>query len=89
MIEQAMLIGSRLSMRLERGIYHDRVCLLPNSNVSHLTINGTLAIRRSPRKSEKKPVYVLNISITPDEVDNFLDPAKNIIQLRVSWFEKI
>ncbi|KIM46426.1 hypothetical protein M413DRAFT_441520 [Hebeloma cylindrosporum] len=39
-------------------------------------------IRRSPRKSEKKAVYVLNISITPDEVDNFLDPAKNIIQLR-------
>jgi len=71
-------------MRLERGIYHVRVCLLPNSNVRHLTVNGILAIRRSPRKSEKKPVYVLNISIAPDEVDNFLDPAKNIIQLRVS-----
>jgi len=83
-----MLIGSRLSTRLERGIYHVRVCLLPNSNVLHLTISEILAIRRSPRKSEKKPVYVLNISIAPDEVDNFLDPAKNIILLRVSCFEK-
>ncbi|KDR84002.1 hypothetical protein GALMADRAFT_236565 [Galerina marginata CBS 339.88] len=39
-------------------------------------------IRRSPRKAEKKPVYVLNISIPPEEVDNCLDPSKSVIQLR-------
>ncbi|CAA7260090.1 unnamed protein product [Cyclocybe aegerita] len=39
-------------------------------------------IRRSPRKNEKKPVYVLNLSITPEEVDNCFDPSKSIIQLQ-------
>ncbi|KAF9481858.1 hypothetical protein BDN70DRAFT_930536 [Pholiota conissans] len=39
-------------------------------------------IRRSPRKSEKKPVYVLNISIAPEQVDNCLEPTKSTIQLR-------
>ncbi|KAK0230467.1 hypothetical protein IW262DRAFT_1262967 [Armillaria fumosa] len=32
--------------------------------------------RRSPRKMEKKPVYVLNLSVPPREVDNCLEPAK-------------
>ncbi|KAF8914223.1 hypothetical protein CPB84DRAFT_1758748 [Gymnopilus junonius] len=41
-----------------------------------------LTIRRSPRKSEKKPVYVLNISIAHQEVDNLLDPSKSVVQLR-------
>ncbi|KAF8204753.1 hypothetical protein BJ912DRAFT_939222 [Pholiota molesta] len=35
-----------------------------------------------PRRGEKKPVYVLNISIAPEQVDNLLDPTKSIIQLR-------
>ncbi|KAK0190644.1 hypothetical protein F5146DRAFT_930734 [Armillaria mellea] len=32
--------------------------------------------RRSPRKMEKKPVYVLNLTVPPREVDNCLEPAK-------------
>jgi DNA mismatch repair protein MLH3 len=40
------------------------------------------AIRRSPRKAEKRPVYVLNITLPRAEVDNCLDPAKAMVQLR-------
>ncbi|KAK0243083.1 hypothetical protein EDD85DRAFT_919109 [Armillaria nabsnona] len=32
--------------------------------------------RRSPRKTEKRPVYVLNLTVPPREVDNCLEPAK-------------
>lgn len=32
--------------------------------------------RRSPRKTEKKPVYVLNLTVPPRGVDNCLEPAK-------------
>ncbi|KAF9266346.1 hypothetical protein L218DRAFT_956702 [Marasmius fiardii PR-910] len=37
------------------------------------------ATRRSPRKAEKKVVYVLNLTIPPDKVDNLLEPAKGIL----------
>ncbi|KAL1735871.1 hypothetical protein EV714DRAFT_267417 [Schizophyllum commune] len=33
-------------------------------------------VRRSPRKSEKRPVYVLNITVPSHQVDNCLEPAK-------------
>lgn len=46
------------------------------------------AIRRSPRKNEKKPIYVLNITIAPADVDNCLDPTKSLVQLRVSALQK-
>ncbi|TFK43770.1 hypothetical protein BDQ12DRAFT_731752 [Crucibulum laeve] len=39
-------------------------------------------IRRSPRKAEKKPVYVLNITIPPDEIDNYVEPAKTAVQFQ-------
>ncbi|KAF9057913.1 hypothetical protein BJ165DRAFT_1379790 [Panaeolus papilionaceus] len=39
-------------------------------------------IRRSPRKVEKKPAYVLNISIPADDVDNCVDPTKHIVQIK-------
>ncbi|KAF8213919.1 hypothetical protein K438DRAFT_1802528 [Mycena galopus ATCC 62051] len=39
-------------------------------------------VRRSPRKSEKKPVYVLDLSIPPQQVDNCLEPAKAAVHLR-------
>ncbi|KAH9948429.1 hypothetical protein B0H21DRAFT_244966 [Amylocystis lapponica] len=42
------------------------------------------AARRSPRKSEKRPVYVLNLSIPPRDVDNCLEPAKAAVQLQNS-----
>ncbi|TFK68180.1 hypothetical protein BDN72DRAFT_898304 [Pluteus cervinus] len=34
------------------------------------------SIRRSPRKTEKKPIYVLNLTLPPDQVDNCLEPSK-------------
>ncbi|KAI0660771.1 hypothetical protein C8Q70DRAFT_972342 [Cubamyces menziesii] len=42
------------------------------------------ALRRSPRKTEKKPVYVLNISIPPRFVDNCVEPAKAAVHLQNS-----
>ncbi|KAH8096693.1 hypothetical protein BXZ70DRAFT_895863 [Cristinia sonorae] len=42
------------------------------------------AVRRSPRKTEKKPVYVLNITVPPQQVDNCLEPAKAVVHLRDS-----
>ncbi|KAI0920894.1 hypothetical protein AcV5_001344 [Taiwanofungus camphoratus] len=40
--------------------------------------------RRSPRRMEKKPVYVLNLIIPPQTVDNCLEPAKAAVQLQNS-----
>ncbi|KAI0650516.1 hypothetical protein C8Q79DRAFT_390579 [Trametes meyenii] len=40
--------------------------------------------RRSPRKAEKKPVYVLNLTIPPRFVDNCVEPAKSAVQLQNS-----
>uniref|UniRef100_A0A0W0GAP6 MutL C-terminal dimerisation domain-containing protein n=1 Tax=Moniliophthora roreri TaxID=221103 RepID=A0A0W0GAP6_MONRR len=37
--------------------------------------------RRSPRKAEKKPVYVLNLAIPPDKIDNLLEPAKGAVHI--------
>ncbi|KAL0067684.1 DNA mismatch repair protein [Marasmius tenuissimus] len=42
----------------------------------------TLATRRSPRKAEKKAVYVLNLIVPPDKVDNLFEPKKSVIHLR-------
>ncbi|KDQ64416.1 hypothetical protein JAAARDRAFT_187743 [Jaapia argillacea MUCL 33604] len=39
-------------------------------------------IRRSPRKNEKKPIYVLNLTILTSDVDNCLEPAKATVQLK-------
>ncbi|KAJ8086935.1 DNA mismatch repair protein [Marasmius tenuissimus] len=38
--------------------------------------------RRSPRKAEKKAVYVLNLIVPPDKVDNLFEPKKSVIHLR-------
>ncbi|KAL0949232.1 hypothetical protein HGRIS_009310 [Hohenbuehelia grisea] len=38
-------------------------------------------IRRSPRKSEKKPVYVLNLWIPPRLIDNCMEPSKSQVYL--------
>ncbi|KAJ7639214.1 hypothetical protein FB45DRAFT_904999 [Roridomyces roridus] len=40
------------------------------------------SVRRSPRKAEKKPVYVLNLTVPPQQVDNCLEPAKASVHLR-------
>lgn len=39
--------------------------------------------RMSPRKTEKRSVYVLNLTIPPRFVDNTVDPAKSAVQLQV------
>ncbi|KAI0832649.1 hypothetical protein BC628DRAFT_1441564 [Trametes gibbosa] len=41
-------------------------------------------VRRSPRKTEKKAVYVLNLTISPRFVDNCVEPAKAAVQLQNS-----
>jgi len=33
-------------------------------------------VRRSPRKGEKRPIYALNLTIPPRNIDNCLEPAK-------------
>ncbi|KAJ3981747.1 hypothetical protein F5890DRAFT_1533745 [Lentinula detonsa] len=38
--------------------------------------------RRSPRKIEKKPVYVLNLVVSPKQIDNLLEPAKAVLQFQ-------
>ncbi|KAF8622121.1 hypothetical protein AX15_007254 [Amanita polypyramis BW_CC] len=38
--------------------------------------------RRSPRKSEKRPVYVLNLTLPPETIDNCLEPNKSTIHVR-------
>jgi DNA mismatch repair protein MLH3 len=44
-----------------------------------------LAVRRSPRKAEKKPVYVLNFTIPPRLIDNCLEPTKASVQFQVTF----
>ncbi|KAJ7126385.1 hypothetical protein C8R43DRAFT_1028784 [Mycena crocata] len=39
-------------------------------------------VRRSPRKTEKKPVYVLNLTVPPQQIDNCLEPAKAAVHLQ-------
>ncbi|KAI0353061.1 hypothetical protein OH77DRAFT_1554698 [Trametes cingulata] len=48
------------------------------------THTPSAAVRRSPRKTEKKPVYVLNLTIPPRFVDNCIEPAKAAVQLQNS-----
>ncbi|TFY59415.1 hypothetical protein EVJ58_g5791 [Rhodofomes roseus] len=38
--------------------------------------------RRLPRKPEKKPIYVLNLTVPPRQVDNCLEPAKAAVHLQ-------
>ncbi|KIL70278.1 hypothetical protein M378DRAFT_183827 [Amanita muscaria Koide BX008] len=38
--------------------------------------------RRSPRKGEKRPVYVLNLTMPPERIDNCLEPTKSAIHIQ-------
>jgi len=40
-------------------------------------------VRRSPRKGEKKAIYVLNLVIPTRLIDNCLEPAKSAVQIEV------
>ncbi|KAF8514845.1 hypothetical protein BU17DRAFT_52124 [Hysterangium stoloniferum] len=46
--------------------------------------HASILTRRSPRKNERKAVYVLNVTIPPRSIDNCLTPAKNIIHVKDS-----
>ncbi|KAF5333492.1 hypothetical protein D9611_002521 [Ephemerocybe angulata] len=38
--------------------------------------------RRSPRKAEKRPIFVLNINVPPSRVDNCLEPGKSSVVIK-------
>ncbi|TDL29827.1 hypothetical protein BD410DRAFT_811341 [Rickenella mellea] len=40
------------------------------------------AFRRSPRKAERKPVFVLNLTVPPRQIDNCLEPAKSSVNFQ-------
>ncbi|KAI0065990.1 hypothetical protein BV25DRAFT_1797687 [Artomyces pyxidatus] len=44
------------------------------------TSHPRTSARRSPRKAERKPIYVLDLLIPPQNVDNCLEPAKTTMQ---------
>ena len=48
------------------------------------THNALLGPQPGPRKGEKKPVYVLNITIPPILVDNYVEPSKSAVNIQVS-----
>ncbi|KAL9713123.1 DNA mismatch repair protein [Leucoagaricus gongylophorus] len=53
------------------------------NSLDNLSESGNArAARSSPRKIEKKPVYVLNILAPPGGVDNGFDPEKSIVGLK-------
>ncbi|KEP54327.1 putative DNA mismatch repair protein [Rhizoctonia solani 123E] len=37
---------------------------------------------RSPKKTDRKPVYVLNLGVSSAQVDNFLEPAKSMVRFQ-------
>lgn len=76
-----MLTDYRLMMKKARR-KSDRVRTLHIDRI-HVTNVQHKATRRSPRKTEKKPVYVLDLIIPPRQVDNCLEPAKSAVHLQV------
>ncbi|KZT35570.1 hypothetical protein SISSUDRAFT_157245 [Sistotremastrum suecicum HHB10207 ss-3] len=40
------------------------------------------ATRRSPRKNERRPVYVINLDVPPSQFDNCIDPNKSLVQFK-------
>ena len=61
-----------------------RACghVCPLFHLVHKLIQFTAA-HRSPRKGERKPVYVLNLVIPVHHIDNCLEPSKSAIELDV------
>ena len=42
--------------------------------------------RRSPRRLERYPVYVLNVTIPPEDVDALYEPRKKLLGYKVrAW----
>lgn len=60
----------------------DLICELP---IQHIDVFQTDAGRRSPRKAERKPIYVLNLDVPQGSLDNLLDPSKSSMYMRVRY----
>ncbi|KAI0774490.1 hypothetical protein C8Q74DRAFT_1317230 [Fomes fomentarius] len=58
-----------------------KMCELHRS-IDNVFARSSFTQRRSPRKTEKKPVYVLNLTVSPRQVDNCVDPNKSAVQLQ-------
>lgn len=43
-----------------------------------------LDTRRSPRKLDRKPIYVLSLTVPSKDIDNCLEPGKSLIHVSVS-----
>ena len=48
------------------------------------TRNALLGPQPGPKKGEKKPAYVLNITIPPILVDNYVEPSKSAVNIQAS-----
>ena len=72
-----------MSMELPRTPALVRLLTNAGSLIVLMLASPDSAGRRSPRKAEKKPVYVLNLTIPPRFVDNTVDPSKAAVQLQV------
>jgi DNA mismatch repair protein MLH3 len=46
-------------------------------------LTETLENRRSPRRLERYPIYVLNVTLPPDEVDVAYEPKKGLLGYKV------
>lgn len=62
-----------------------RVCDHVSCSQFQFRINFIIfsAMRRSPRKCEKRPIFVLNLAIPTRHIDNCLEPAKSAVHIEV------
>jgi hypothetical protein len=51
--------------------------------MTFFTLTAYKELRRSPRKAERRPIYVLNIHLPPSELDNCLEPTKTEMGFKV------
>jgi hypothetical protein len=69
------------------------VSIISWSRNPKLTPQNFIAQRRSPRKTERRPVFVLNIELPPRSLDICLEPTKASVQFEVkklnvaSWID--
>ncbi|KAG1755437.1 hypothetical protein EDB19DRAFT_1661354 [Suillus lakei] len=86
------LVGARSKVRISHPISFCDLHRLIDSKFSNSTFikhaydeggetSLRSSVRRSPRKGEKKPIYVLNLVIPTRLIDNCLEPAKTAVQI--------
>ncbi|KAI0282276.1 hypothetical protein BGY98DRAFT_955130 [Russula aff. rugulosa BPL654] len=52
-----------------------------NASCPDVTDHSPRHIRRSPRKLDRKPIYVLSLTVPPKDIDNCLEPGKSLIHV--------